>query len=112
VRVFTTAITSVDAGLVTGVDFVLLHMPVLTGMWVLGFVDVVALGLLLGLTHLFWLPLGRTALALGAALVLTAGIGGPVPVLPALGAAWVVANARLVWRATRFSLRRLMYLGG
>jgi hypothetical protein len=35
-----------------------------------------------------------------------------VPVLPLLGLAWVLANARLVWRATRFSLRRLTYLGG
>ena len=109
---FTTAITSVDPGLVTGIDYLLLHLPVLSGMWVLGFVDVVAVGLLLGLTHLFWLPVGRTSVAIGLALVLTAGIGGPVPVLPALGAAWLLANARLVWRATRFSMRRLMYLGG
>ncbi|MCW2971977.1 MAG: hypothetical protein JWN72_250 [Thermoleophilia bacterium] len=107
-----TAMTSIDPSLVLGIDFLVLHVPVVTGMWLLGFVDVVAVGLLLGLTHLFWLPMGRTALALGAALVLTAGAGAPVPVLPALGAAWVLANLGLVWRSTRFSLRRLMYLGG
>ncbi|MCW2949808.1 MAG: hypothetical protein JWN41_821 [Thermoleophilia bacterium] len=106
------AVTSVDPSNVVSIDFLLMHVPVASGVWMLGFVDVLAVGLLLGLTHLFWLPMRRTALALGIALVVTAGLGGPVPVLPALGAAWVLANLELVWRSTRFSLRRLTYLGG
>ncbi|MCW2922966.1 MAG: hypothetical protein JWM98_370 [Thermoleophilia bacterium] len=102
----------VAVDLVTRLDFLVLHVPAATGTWLLGLVDVVALGLLLGLAHLLWLPLGRTAAALAAALALTVGVGVPVPVLPMLGLAWVVVHARLVWRATRFSLRRLTYLGG
>lgn len=94
------------------VDLLVLHLPAATGTWLLGLVDVVAIGLLLGLAHLFWLPLGRTAVALAIALAATVGLGVPVPVLPMLGAAWVAVHARLVWRATRFSLRRLTYLGG
>lgn len=98
--------------LVQRVDLLVLHVPAATGTWMLGLVDVVALGLLLGLAHLFWLPLGRTAIALGAALVVAVALATTVPVLPLLGIAWVLVNARLVWRSTRFSLRRLMYLGG
>lgn len=98
--------------LVQRVDLLVLHVPAATGTWMLGLVDVVALGLLLGLAHLFWLPLGRTALALGAALVTAVALATTVPVLPLLGIAWVLVNVRLVWRSTRFSLRRLMYLGG
>jgi hypothetical protein len=78
----------------------------------MGIVDLVAIGALLGLAHIFWLPLGRTAIALGCALVATLLAAGPVPVLPMLGAAWLLVNAKLIWRATRFSLRRLVYLGG
>ena len=98
--------------LVQRVDLLVVHVPAATGTWMLGLVDVVALGLLLGLAHLFWLPLGRSATALGAALVAAVAFAATVPVLPLLGIAWVLANARLVWRSTRFSLRRLMYLGG
>lgn len=103
---------SIAADLVTRVDLLVVHVPAATGTWLLGLVDVVALGMLLGLAHLFWLPLGRTALALGAALVLTVGLGFPVPVLPMLGIVWLLVHIRLVWRSTRFSLRRLTYLGG
>lgn len=98
--------------LVNTVDYLVLHLPAATGTWLLGLVDVIAIGLLLGLTHLYWLPMGRTALALGAGLALTLGAGVPVPVLPMLGIAWVVVHGRLVWRSTRFSMRRLTYLGG
>lgn len=98
--------------LVANIDYFVLHVPAATGTWLLGLVDVVAVGLLLGLAHLLWLPLGRTAVALAAALALTVGAGVPVPVLPMLGIAWVAVHAKLVWRATRFSLRRLTYLGG
>lgn len=97
---------------VSNVDFVVLHVPASSGLWVLGMVDVLALALLLGLSHLFWLPLGRTAAALGVALALTMGLGVPMPVLPMLGIAWALVHVRLVWRSTRFSLRRLIYLGG
>ncbi len=103
---------SVAPGIVERVDLLVLHVPAATGTWMLGLVDVVALGLLLGLAHLFWLPLGRTAVALGAALVAAVALDTTVPVLPLLGIAWVLVNARLVWRSTRFSLRRLTYLGG
>ena len=103
---------SVAPGIVERVDLLVLHVPAATGTWMLGIVDIVALGLLLGLAHLFWLPLGRTAIALGAALVTAVALDTTVPVLPLLGIAWVLVNARLVWRSTRFSLRRLMYLGG
>jgi hypothetical protein len=103
---------SVAPGIVERVDLLVLHVPAATGTWMLGIVDVVALGLLLGLAHLFWLPLGRTAIALGAALVAAVAFDTTVPVLPLLGIAWVLVNARLVWRSTRFSLRRLTYLGG
>ncbi len=103
---------SVAPELVQRVDLLVLHVPAATGTWMLGLVDVVALGLLLGLAHLFWLPLGRTAIALGAALVTAVALATTVPVLPLLGIAWVLVNARLVWRSTRFSLRRLMYMGG
>lgn len=106
------AVLAVPPAAVQRIDLLVLHVPAATGTWMLGIVDVVALGLLLGLAHLFWLPLGRTAIALGVALVATIGFGVPVPVLPMLGFAWVAVNARLVWRATRFSLRRLTYLGG
>jgi len=106
------AVLRVPASAVAQVDYVVLHIPVATGTWVLGLVDVIALGLLLGLTHLFWQPLGRVGCALAVALVITIGAGSPVPVLPVLGIAWALANARLVWRSTRFSLRRLFYLGG
>ena len=102
----------VSAASVTLLDYLVLHVPAATGMWVLGLVDVVALGLLLGLTHLFWLPVPRTAIALGAVLVATIGFGIPIPVLPMLGVAWALVHARLVWRSTRFSVRRLLYLGG
>ncbi len=104
--------TTIPAQLVTSLDLLVLHVPVASGMWLLGLVDVVAIGMLLGLAHLFWLPLGRTAFALAGALVVAIAVGGVVPVLPLLGLAWVVANMRLVWRSTRFSLRRLTYLGG
>ncbi|MCW2921777.1 MAG: hypothetical protein JWL76_1651 [Thermoleophilia bacterium] len=103
---------SVAPGIVERVDLLVLHVPAATGTWMLGLVDVVALGLLLGLAHLFWLPLGRTSIALGAALVAAVALDTTVPVLPLLGVAWVLVNARLVWRSTRFSLRRLTYLGG
>lgn len=103
---------SVAPGIVERVDLLVLHVPAATGTWMLGLVDVVALGMLLGLAHLFWLPLGRTAIALGVALVMAVALDTTVPVLPLLGIAWVLVNARLVWRSTRFSLRRLMYLGG
>lgn len=104
--------TSIAASSVQSIDYLVLHVPTASGMWILGLVDVLALGLLLGLTHLYWQSAVRTALALLAALVLTVGFGAPVPVLPALGLAWVLANASLVWRSTRFTLRRLTYLGG
>ncbi len=103
---------SVTPDVVQRVDLLVLHVPAATGTWMLGLVDIVALGMLLGLAHLFWLPLGRTALALGVALVAAVALDTTVPVLPLLGVAWVLVNARLVWRSTRFSLRRLTYLGG
>lgn len=103
---------SIAAELVVRADLFLLHLPAATGTWLLGIVDIVAIGMLLGLAHLFWLPLGRTGIALGLALVATVGLGVPAPVLPVLGLAWVLVHARLVWRSTRFSLRRLTYLGG
>jgi hypothetical protein len=106
------AVLRVPTAMVTRVDLLVLHMPAATGTWLLGMVDVVALGMLLGLAHMYWLPLPRTALALGVALASTVLLGVPVPVLPLLGVAWVLMHARLVWRATRFSLRRLTYLGG
>ena len=102
----------VAAALVERIDYFVVHVPAATGTWLLGLVDVVAVGLLLGLAHLLWLPTGRTAVALALALSLTIGVGAPVPVLPMLGLAWLLVHARLVWRATRFSLRRLTYLGG
>lgn len=102
----------VPAELVASVDFFVLHVPVASGTWLLGLVDVVALGVLLGLTHLYWLPPARTALALGAVLVLVLATGSAMPVLPLLGIAWAMVHVRLVWRSTRFSLRRLTYLGG
>lgn len=104
--------TSMSASAIQSIDYLVLHVPTSSGMWILGLVDVLAIGLLLGLTHLYWQPVARTALALLAALVLTVGLGTPVPVLPALGIAWALANASLVWRSTRFTLRRLTYLGG
>jgi hypothetical protein len=106
------ATTSIAPALVERLDLLVLHVPVATGTWLLGIVDVVAIGLLLGLAHLYWRPVPRTALALALALVLAVAIDGVVPVLPLLGVAWVVANGSLVWRSTRFSLRRLTYLGG
>lgn len=106
------ATTSVPVSFVERIDLLVLHVPVANGTWLLGLVDVVALGMLLGLAHLFWLPLGRTVVALVLALAAAIVIGGAVPVLPLLGAAWLLANVGLVWRSTRFSLRRLMYLGG
>ncbi len=106
------AVTSVPVSSIADVDLLVVHVPVLTGVWLLGLVDVVAIGLLLGLSHLFWLPLGRSAAAIFAAIVVAMAVGGAVPVLPLLGAAWLAANARLIWRSTRFSLRRLTYLGG
>jgi hypothetical protein len=106
------ATTQVPAAMVQRIDLLVLHVPVASGTWLLGLVDIVALGMLLGLAHLFWLPLGRTMVALGAALAAAVAIGGAVPVLPLLGFAWLIANAPLVWRSTRFSLRRLMYRGG
>lgn len=111
-RLHVEPILRVPAELVARVDFLVLHVPALTGTWLLGLVDVVALGLLLGLTHLFWLPVARSALALGGALLLVQVTGLALPVLPMLGVAWVLVHARLVWRSTRFSLRRLTYLGG
>lgn len=102
----------VSPDLVARVDYVVLHVPVGTGTWLLGLVDVLALGLLLGLAHLYWLPLRRTAVALGAALGVGACVATTVPMLPFLGIAWLVVHARLVWRSTRFSVRRLTYLGG
>lgn len=106
------ATVSVSSSVVAPIDYLVLHLPAATGTWMLGLVDVAALGLLLGLAHLYWLPTGRTIVALSVALVLTVGVGMPVPVLPMLGIAWVVVHARLVWQATRFSARRLVYLGG
>jgi hypothetical protein len=103
---------TIAAAQVARVDLLVAHVPAATGTWLLGLVDVVAIGLLLGLAHLFWLPLGRSAAALAIALAIAVVSGVAVPVLPLLGLAWVLANARLVWRSTRFSLRRLMYLGG
>jgi hypothetical protein len=102
----------VPPALIQHVDLLVLHIPAATGTWLLGMVDVVALGMLLGLAHLYWLPLRRTTVALGGALASTVLLGIPVPVLPLLGVVWVLVHARLVWRATRFSLRRLTYLGG
>jgi hypothetical protein len=103
---------TIAAAQVARVDLLVAHVPAATGTWLLGLVDVVAIGLLLGLAHLFWLPLGRSAAALAIALAIAVMSGVAVPVLPLLGLAWVLANARLVWRSTRFSLRRLVYLGG
>ena len=94
------------------VDSFVLHLPAATGTWMLGLVDIVAVGMLLGLCHLQWRPEGRTAFALAGALVVTLLVSTAVPVLPVLGVAWILTNARLVWRATRFTMRRLTYLGG
>lgn len=105
-------VLSVPPDVVAGIDLLVIHVPAATGTWMLGLVDVLAIGLLLGLAHLFWLPLGRTALAISGVLVLTVGLGVALPVLPMLGVAWLLVHARLVWRSTRFSLRRLTYLGG
>lgn len=106
------AVTRVAPELVQRIDLLVLHVPAATGTWLLGAIDVVAIGMLLGLAHLFWLPLGRTAAAVVLALATAVALGGAVPVLPLLGATWLAVHARLVWRATRFSLRRLTYLGG
>ena len=111
-RVQVAVATTSPPELVARIDLLVLHVPVGTGTWLLGLVDVVAIGMLLGLAHLFWLSLARTAIAMGVALAGAVALGGVVPVLPLLGLAWVVANAPLVWRSTRFSLRRLTYLGG
>lgn len=105
-------VTSVAPELVQRIDLLVLHVPAASGTWLLGTVDVVAIGMLLGLAHLYWLPLGRTTAAVAFALATAVALGGAVPVLPLLGMAWVAVHARLVWRATRFSLRRLTYLGG
>ncbi|MCW2960386.1 MAG: hypothetical protein JWM90_773 [Thermoleophilia bacterium] len=110
--VTSSATVRIAPDLVASIDFVVLHIPVASGTWMLGLVDVVALGLLLGLSHLFWLPVTRSAVALGVALVATHLVDTPIAVLPVLGIAWVLVNAPLVWRSTRFSVRRLMYLGG
>lgn len=104
--------TSVDPSLVTSLDMLVLHIPSLDGTWLLGLVDVLAMGLLFGLAHVFWQPLRRSVLAIGAALVAVVAMGSVLPVLPVLGAAWVLAHAQLVLRSLRFSLRRLTYLGG
>jgi hypothetical protein len=106
------ATLAVAASQVARVDLLAAHVPAATGTWLLGLVDVVGVGLLLGLAHLFWLPLGRSALALSIALAAAVAVGAAVPVLPLLGLAGVLANSRLVWRSTRISLRRLTYLGG
>lgn len=106
------AATTIPAAMVERLDLLVVHVPVATGTWLLGIVDVVAIGMLLGLAHLYWRSLPKTAIALVAALTIAVGVGSVVPVLPLLGLAWVLANARLVWHSTRFSLRRLTYLGG
>lgn len=106
------AVTRIPPDLVQRIDLLVLHVPAATGTWLLGAIDVVAIGMLLGLAHLFWLPLGRTAAAVAVALGTAVALGGAVPVLPLLAATWLTVHARLVWRATRFSLRRLTYLGG
>jgi hypothetical protein len=111
-KVVVEPVLSIDPALVARIDLLVLHVPAATGTWLLGLVDVVALAMLLGLAHLYWLSVRRTALALGGALALAVALGGVVPVLPLLGVAWIAVHARLVWRATRFSLRRLTYLGG
>jgi len=103
---------SVDPSLVTSIDLLVLHVPALAGMWLLGLVDVLAIGMLVGLAHTYWQPLRRSILALGTALVAVIAFGSVVPVLPVIGAAWVLAHLPLVVRSMRFSLRRLTYLGG
>jgi hypothetical protein len=105
-------VTSIAPSAVQTIDFLVVHVPAHSDLWVLGLVDVLAVGLLFGLTHMYWQPIPRTALALLAALLIAAAASVPVPVIPALGLAWAVANWRLIWRSTRFSLRRLTYLGG
>jgi hypothetical protein len=106
------ATTSIPTELVQRIDLLVLHVPVATGTWLLGIVDVVAIGMLLGLAHLYWRSLPVTAAALAVVLAGVVAVAAVVPVLPVLGLAWIVANAPLVWRSTRFSLRRLTYLGG
>jgi hypothetical protein len=106
------ATLSIPHDLIARVDLLVLHLPAASGTWLLGIVDVAAIGMLLGLTHLHWLPMARTAVAVGVALIVTVGMGVPVPVLPMLGVAWMLVHARLVWQSTRFSMRRLIYLGG
>lgn len=106
------AATTIPVGMVDRLDLLVVHVPVATGTWLLGIVDVVAIGMLLGLAHLYWRSLPKTGACLAGALAAAVAIGSVVPVLPMLGVAWVVANAPLVWRSTRFSLRRLTYLGG
>jgi hypothetical protein len=94
------------------IDLLTLHLPAASGIWLLGLVDVVAVGLLLGLAHLMWTSVLRSAAALAIALVLVVLATQVVPVIPILAASWLLANAPTVWRAARFSLRRLAYLGG
>lgn len=103
---------SVPADQVAALDAFVLHLPALSSMWLIGLVDIVAIGLLLGLAHLYWLATRRVAAGLLCVLVVAMLLPGGVPVLPLLGVAFVVVNARLVIHSTRFSLRRLLYLGG
>jgi hypothetical protein len=102
----------VPAAAVAQLDYVVIHVPVAHGTWLLGLVDIFAVAVLLGLTYTYWLPQRRTAVALGAVLLGAAALGTTIPMLPLLGAAWVAVHARLVWRSTRFTLRRFTYLGG
>lgn len=104
--------STIDPSMISQLDYMVLHVPVATGIWMLGIVDVVAIGLMLALTHLHWRSVSLSALAITAALILAVSAGTAVPVLPVIGIAWIVTNASLVWNSTRFTVRRVTYLGG
>lgn len=92
------------------IDYVVLHLPSAEGFWMVGLVDIAAISLLLGLSHMYWLPVRRAAPALGAVLAAAAASGATLPLLPLLGVAWLAVNIPLVWRSTVFSVRRALLL--
>jgi hypothetical protein len=113
---------AVDASGVAGVrlldsppstlDLLVVHLPSISGPWVLGAIDVVVVALFLAATVNFRLPVGRSVAALAAALTVAAVPDRGVAVIPLLSAAFLLVHARALATAGRYALRRSLVHAG
>lgn len=96
----------------TNLDLLVLHLPAISGPWVLGSIDVVVVALFVAATVQFRLSIIRTVIALTTALTVAAIPDHGVAVIPLLSAAYVLVHARPLVRAGSYAWRRALVHAG